>query len=173
MPEKRIGAIKIDWFNMRVEFSPNINIQSKKSQSITGGEDIEETVINFTIPDDNISTPKYKTYVLSSDSIEDDEPFELDNPWYKDLGSIASSASPTPSKSVPSPSPAIQAPSPKNQEAIQKIEAQINAIQQSVQELDKQFNDGKLDQDSFVKKKDYLAQKMGTLMGKLETLKNN
>ena len=41
-----------------------------------------------------------------------------------------------------------------------------------VQNLDTGFSSGSIDQETYLKKKNFLAEKMGTLMGQLEQLKS-
>ncbi len=182
--KRRIGKIKVDFFNMRVEFSPNIEILSKKSENISGGSDIEEVTLSFEIMD-NISQstkPEYKAYVLSSDQIEDDEPFDLKEPWYKlegmeleiikqdtlpDSGGASSApAAPAPTY-TPSPTPA---PSPANAQKIQEIEKQIASIQNMITSLDANFGAGSITQDEFLRKKNFLAEKLGALMGQRDQI---
>jgi len=188
MAKKRIGKLKVDFFNMRIEFSPNINILSKKSQSITGGDDIEEVIIEFEVFSDKIQPgePVYQTYVLESDAIEQDEPFDLDDPWYKAEGGGAptvtkkkeSAPAPTP---APAPAPELvstpapettKVESPENLKQILALEQQLASIQKMVQNLDATFSSGGIEQDAFLKKKNFLAEKMGTLMGQLEQLRS-
>ena len=54
MEEKKTGAIKIDWLNLKAHFSPNVNLISKKIQSSVDAEDIKESIIWFEI----LSKPK-------------------------------------------------------------------------------------------------------------------
>lgn len=192
MTDKKIGAIRVDWFNMRVEFSPNINILSKKSQSMTGGDDIEETILNFEIFSDQIQPgkPEYKAYVLETDSIQDDEPFDLDDPWYKQEGAAeqASPAKPapkqiaTPTPTPPAPAESTTAPtpvetpednlSPEAKKQLIKLEAQLDSIKKMVAKIDIDFKEGTMAQEAYLKKKNYLAEKMGALMGQIEQIKN-
>lgn len=191
MTKKKIGAIKVDWFNMRVEFSPNIEIVSKKGQSITGGNEIEETIFKIDITSEKIQPdkPEYKSYILESNSIEDDEPFDLDNPWYAESGEempLTSKKAPAPTpalaptpapaqKPAPAPTPAPTAPElpAEVQKQVIKLEAQLNSINGMVQKLDQSFSDGEVTQEEFLKKKNYLAEKMGALMGQIEQLKRS
>ncbi|MHA1272532.1 MAG: hypothetical protein ACTSQP_06435 [Promethearchaeota archaeon] len=194
--KRRIGKIKVDFFNMRIEFSPNIEIISKKSQSITGGDEIEEVIISFEVMN-NISEktePKYKTYVLSADEIEDDEPFDPNNPWYKlegiELEIVKQDAipdepssvsthpvAPTPSTTISQSTPSVPETkeastlSPEKQEKISQIEKQIASLNNMISNLDKNFSSGGISQEEYLKKKNFLAEKLGTLMGQLEALK--
>ncbi|MHA1291479.1 MAG: hypothetical protein ACTSQJ_02295 [Promethearchaeota archaeon] len=184
MTKKRIGAIKVDWFNLRVEFSPNIEVISKKSQSITGGDDIEETILKFEIASDNMDKPHYKTYILEKDNIEDDEPLDLDNPWYKDTSGMSSakiSSSKTSAPTIASASspqtikPSIsdkKAPDPAKAQKVKQLEQQIASINKMIQNIDNSFQGGTLTQEEYLKKKNFLGEKLGTLMGQLEQLKN-
>lgn len=190
MAKKRIGKLKIDWFNMRLEFSPNINVLSKKSQSITGGDDIEEVVLEFEIFSDKIQPgdPVYQSYVLGTDAIEQDEPFDLDEPWYKVIAGeapiISKKGEPAPTP-TPAPAPASEpAPAPEptpvpaqtesseNLQQILALEQQLASIQKMVQNLDANFSSRSIEQDAYLKKKNFLAEKMGTIMGQLENLKS-
>jgi len=184
MAKRKIAAIKVDWFNMRLEMSPNIDVVSKKSQSITGGDDIEETIIKFEVISDKMDVPKYKTYILESDSIEDDEPFDEDNPWYLDTsGEQAVTATKKKPKTTPAPAPTpapaatpapISAPvvTPENQEKIKQLEDQIASINNMITNLDNNFQSGGITQEEYLKKKNFLAEKMGALMGQVETIKS-
>ena len=172
MTKKKIGAIKIDFFNMRAEFSPNIKITSKKSQSITGGDDVEEVILKFEIESNDMDTPEYKAYSLSSDSVEDDEPFDLDNPWYKEKGEAISKEKPTKSpEPEPKEEPSETPVSKETQEKITQLETQVESLNKMIQRLDKNFQEGGISQEEYAKKKNYLGQKLGTLMGQLEGLK--
>jgi hypothetical protein len=189
--KRRIGKIKVDFFNMRVEFSPNIEILSKKSANISGGSDIEEVTLSFEMMN-NITPntkPEYKTYVLSTDEIEDDEPFDLKEPWYRLEGTelqivkqdtlpdsggapMATSAPSSAPALTPAPTPA-PAPikSPGDTKKIQDLEQQIASIQNMVNNLDNSFSSGSLAQDEYLKKKNFLAEKLGTLMGQLDQIR--
>jgi len=188
MAKKRIGKLKIDWFNMRLEFSPNITVISKKSQSITGGDDIEEVILEFEIFSDKIQPgdPVYQTYVLGTDAIEQDEPFDLDEPWYKVISGDApvvkkkEAPKPTPAPeptTAPAPAPApapepAKTESPEDLKQILALEQQIGSIQKMVQNLDANFSSGSIDQEAYLKKKNFLAEKMGTLMGQLDQIRS-
>ena len=190
--KRRIGKIKVDFFNMRVEFSPNIEIVSKKSQSITGGDEPEEVVISFEVMN-NISPstkPEYKAYVLSEDELQDDEPFDLDDPWYKlegmELEIVKQEALPdsggasgTPSQPAAPASTAPAPPSPtttpaassKDSAKVAQLEKQLDSLKNMITSLDQNFQDGKISQEEYLKKKNFLAEKMGTLMGQIDALK--
>lgn len=160
-------ALKVDWMNLRVEISPNLKV-------VDTNTDKDKTIIlldsQATYSDD-----EYPVFVLSKEKVEEEEPFDDDDRFWK--GFIA----PSGSASEPSRPPTQESTQEKtvtmsmasnetdNPEK-QKIQAQIDSIKKIVTKLDQQFNDGKIDQDTFIKKKNYLAQKMGNLMGKLEQL---
>ncbi|TFG01940.1 MAG: hypothetical protein EU540_02555 [Promethearchaeota archaeon] len=85
MEEKKTGALKIDWFNLKVQFSPNVNLISKKNQSSAGAEDIKESVIWFEILSNKIEKSECETYSLENDEIINTEPNNKSNPWYFDF----------------------------------------------------------------------------------------
>jgi hypothetical protein len=121
-----------------------------------------------------MSKKEYQAYSLFKNEIEDDEPFDLDNPWYKDdsITIPATSDTPAPKKEESAPAkeptaPESQTPSPE----LQKLQAQLTKIKNMVSNLDQQFQNGEIEQEAYLKKKDFLAQKMGTLMGQIEQLK--
>ena len=173
MAKQKIGKIKVDFLNSRIEFSPNINILSKTSQSITGSGDIEEVIIGIEIPTEKMDPPKYKSYELGSDSIVDDEPFDLDDPWYKQESApvtgtqISSRPAPPPTATTPS----IPGPSAAASQEIQQLEAQIESINKMIESLDQNFGAGGISQEEFLKKKNFLGEKMGALMGKLDSIR--
>lgn len=190
--KRRIGKIKVDFFNMRVEFSPNIEVLSKKSGSITGGSEIEEVTFSFEIMN-NITPqtkPEYKAYSLSSNDLEDDEPFDLKNPWYALEGveleivkqaalpdsESAPATAPAPSYTpTPAPAPApVTAPKPSSETLgkIAQIEKQIASLNDMIQNLDSSFSAGSVSQEEYIKKKNFLGEKMGALIGQLEALKS-
>jgi len=173
---------------MRIEFSPNIEVLSKKSGNISGGSEIEEVILSFEIMN-NISPqtkPEYKAYSLSTDELEDDEPFDLKNPWYSlegaELEIIKQDAIPdSGSAPVPTPAPATPvatAPSPaatpqisdENKEKIQQIQKQIASLNSMIQNLDSSFSSGGISQEEYLKKKNFLGEKLGALMGQLDSL---
>jgi hypothetical protein len=189
--KRRIGKIKVDFFNMRVEFSPNIEIISKKAENISGGSDKEEVTISFEIMG-NITPntkPEYKTYILSQDDIADDEPFDLKNPWYKlegleqqiakqdalPDGEAVSTPAPKPVSDVaavmkPKPTP-ITTKSPEDMRKIQDLEKQISSLQNMISNLDSGFTSGNITQEEYLRKKNFLGEKLGTLMGQIDQLK--
>ncbi len=85
MENKKTGALKIDWFNLKVQFSPNVNLISKKNQSSAGAEDIKESVIWFEILSNKIEKSECDTYSLENDEIINTEPNNKSNPWYFDF----------------------------------------------------------------------------------------
>ncbi len=225
MAKKKIGAIKVDWLNQRIEFSPNTEIVFKKSQSITGGSGIEETTITFEVISEKIEQNKYKTYVLESDNFIDDEPIDENDAWYtiiseekesqssKKGSSVKSVAkpipepvkktapapepakkttplpepvkkpaptpSPTPAstitpapKLIPTPQPSGKQLSPEIQKQITQLETQITQINVMIQKLDDSFSKGTVNQEEFLKKKGFLGEKLGALMGQLDGLKD-
>ena len=189
--KRRIGKIKVDFFNMRVEFSPNIDIISKNAQNISGGSDMEEVTLSFEIMG-NIgpnTKPEYKTYILSHDDIADDEPFDLTNPWYQLEGTekqivqqdalpdgeatITPSAKPVANvssvmKAKPAP---ITGKTPEEMQKIQDLEKQIASLQNMISNLDSSYTSGSVAQDEYLRKKNFLGEKLGTLMGQLDQLK--
>jgi hypothetical protein len=171
--DKKIGAIKIDFLNSRVEMSPNMKILKKEAQSITDSGENEEVVLFFEINTNDMSQKEYQAYSLFKDEVEDDEPFDLNKPWYKDesvpipasTGAGIKKAEPTPAKEMSSPK------SEKTSPGLQKLQAKLTQLKNMIAKLDQQFKEGKIEQDAFLKKKNFLAQKMGTLMGQIEQLK--
>ena len=104
MEEKKTGAIKIDWFNLKAHFSPNVNLISKKIQSSVDAEDIKESIIWFEILSDKIEKSECKTYSLENDEIIDTEPNNRSNPWYFDFcgeTSLFDDKTKTPSETAP------------------------------------------------------------------------
>ncbi len=85
MEEKKTGALKIDWFNLKAQFSPNINLISKKNQSSADAEDIKESIIWFEIITNKIEKSECDTYSLENDEIINTEPNNKSNPWYFDF----------------------------------------------------------------------------------------
>ncbi len=189
--KRRIGKIKVDFFNMRVEFSPNIEIISKKAENISGGSDKEEVTISFELMG-NLgpnTKPEYKTYILSHDDIADDEPFDLKNPWYKlqgtELEIIKQDALPDgQAVSTPAAKPianvaAVMKPkaapvlgkSPEVMKKIEDLEKQIASLQNMINNLDSGYTAGTIAQDEYLRKKNFLGEKLGTLMGQLDQLK--
>ena len=189
--KRRIGKIKVDFFNMRVEFSPNIEIISKKAENISGGSDMEEVTISFEIMG-NIgpnTKPEYKTYILSHDDIADDEPFDLKNPWYNlqgtELQIVQQDALPDGEATfTPAPKPVadvssvikakpepITVKSPEDMRKIQDLEKQIASIQKMINNLDSGYTSGTVAQEEYLRKKNFLGEKLGTLMGQLDQLK--
>lgn len=170
-----MGAIKIDFLNSRVEMSPNVKILKKEAQSITDSGENEEVVFFFEIDTNDMSQKEYQAYSLFKDEVEDDEPFDLDNPWYKDE-SVPIPASPAAEerKTEPAPAPAKETSTSKSEKTspgLQKLQAKLTQLKNMITKLDQQFKEGKIEQEAFIKKKDFLAQKMGTLMGQIEQLK--
>jgi len=177
---------------MRVEFSPNIEILSKKSENISGGSDVEEVTISFELMG-NITPetkPEYKTYILSHDDIADDEPFDLKNPWYKLEGSeleivkqdaladgqaIPSAPTTTPLADPMSVMKKVAASStgrsPEVIKKIQDLEQQIASIQKMIENLDSGYTSGTINQEEYLRKKNFLGEKLGTLIGQLDQIK--
>ncbi len=215
MAKKKIGAIKVDWLNQRIEFSPNTDIVFKKSQSITGGSGIEETIITFEVISEKIEQSKYKTYIMESDNFIDDEPIDENDAWYTVISEektlqpskkasvekpAAKKAPEPPKKQVPAPEPVKKpspiptpapastiAPAPKftptsqpsakqlspeTQKQIGQLESQITQITGMIQKLDEGFSKGTINQEEFLKKKSFLGEKLGTLMGQRDSLKD-
>jgi hypothetical protein len=85
MVEKKTGAIKIDWFNFKIQFSPNIDLIFKKTQSRDEAESIKESTIWFEILSDKIEKSECKTYNLENDEINETELSDKSNPWYFDF----------------------------------------------------------------------------------------
>ncbi|MFO8019507.1 MAG: hypothetical protein R6U96_12850 [Promethearchaeia archaeon] len=176
MSNKKIGAVKIDFLNSRIEMSPNMKILKKKAQSITDSDENEEVTIFFEIEDNDLTKTEYKAYSLFKDEIDDDEPFDLENPWYKDESvAVPNSGNASTPKKEPEPQPEPKKepepqPEPTSPE-IQKLQAKLTKIKNMITELDQKFKEGKIEQKAFLKKKDYLSQKAGSLMGQIEKLK--
>jgi hypothetical protein len=178
-------AIKIDWLNMRVEFSPNSKIIAKVNKSATGGSEIDKTI--FEIDANPVyESKKYQTYSVDNDKFDYDDvdPQDDTTTWWREFIDASGSQQQTFSQpviqsntsnikqsstvtSIPAPPPAK---SGANELEKKKIEAQIDSIQKMVTQLDESFNKGKIDQDSFLKKKEFLGNKLGSLMGELEQL---
>jgi len=178
-------AIKIDWLNMRVEFSPNVKIITKKNKSATGGSEIDKTI--FQIDANPVyESKKYQTFSVDNDKFDYDEvdPQDDTTTWWQEFidpsGSQQQSFNQPMVQSNPvnmmqsSTITSIPAPPPAksggNELERKKIEAQIDSIQKMVAQLDDSFSKGKVDQDSFLKKKEFLANKLGSLYGELEQL---
>jgi len=85
MVDKKFGSIKIDWQNLKVQFSPNINLTSKRNQPTSNGKVSNETIIRFEISSDKIDNLECKTYTFESDEIINEEPINKSNPWYFDF----------------------------------------------------------------------------------------
>jgi hypothetical protein len=85
MVDKKFGSIKIDWQKLKVQFSPNINLTSKRNQPTPNGKVSNETIIRFEILSDKIDTLECKTYCFESDEIVNEEPINKSNPWYFDF----------------------------------------------------------------------------------------
>ena len=79
MVDKKFGSIKIDWQKLKVQFSPNITLTSKKNFASN------ETIIRFEILSDKVDTHECKTYSFESDEIINEEPINKSNPWYFDF----------------------------------------------------------------------------------------
>ena len=65
----------------------------------------------------------------------------------------------------------MQKESPENLNQIIALEQQLTSIQKMVQNLDENFSAGTIDQEAYLKKKNFLAEKMGTLMGQISQLR--
>ncbi|MFX1383707.1 MAG: hypothetical protein ACFFBP_14810 [Promethearchaeota archaeon] len=85
MEEKKTGAIKIDWFKLKAQFSPNINLILKKNQSSDDAKSIKESIIWFEISSDKIEKSVCKTYDLENNEIIETKPDDISNPWYFDF----------------------------------------------------------------------------------------
>ena len=85
MVDKKFGSIKIDWQKLKVQFSPNINLTSKRNQPTPNGKVSNEIIIRFEILSDKIDTLECKTYCFESDEIVNEEPINKSNPWYFDF----------------------------------------------------------------------------------------
>jgi len=180
-------AIKIDWFNLRVELSPNLKVLKHNSQSITGSGDVEETVIQVEDNSNNYNPNEYRTYVFADDRIIADEPWEPDSPWFQGLisgvGSKVEEAPSipmtTPAKPVtpaPKPQPVTQAVPKKEIDEqtlaqINKLEQQLGSLKKMVATLDDNFSKDAITQEQYLQKKDFLAKKMGEIVGVIEQLK--
>jgi hypothetical protein len=180
-------AIKIDWFNLRVEFSPNLKVLKHNSQSITGSGEVEETIIQVEDNLNNYNPKEYRTYVFADDRIIADEPWEPDSPWYQGLISgVGSKVEESPI--IPTIAPARSAtPAPKPQSVpqavkkkeideqtlaqIEKLEQQLGSLKKMVSSLNDNFSKGAITQEQYLQKKDFLAKKMGEIVGVIEQLK--
>jgi len=163
-------SIKIDWMNFRVEFSPNINIIDVKS-------DKDKSTIHLETKD-IYSDKEYTVYILSEDKLEKEEPFDEEDRFWK--GFIEQSGQNQIKTSTDQTSPIISPPStslnrekgiedPKLIER-RKIESQMETIQKMISKIDSDFQKGLINQVEYIKRKEFLAEKMGILMGKLEQL---
>jgi len=85
MAEKKSGAIKIDWNKMEAQFSPNIQLTSKKHQANSNAEHMKETIIRFEIVSNKIENSECKTYSFEIDQIYENKPSNISNPWYFDF----------------------------------------------------------------------------------------
>lgn len=85
MEHKKTGAIKIDWFKLKAQFSPNINLISKKTHSSDDPKSIKESIIWFEISSDKIEKSVCKTYILENNEIIETKPDDINNPWYFDF----------------------------------------------------------------------------------------
>lgn len=160
-------AVKVDWMNLRVEISPNLKV-------VDSNTDNDRTILLLD-SQSTYSDDEYPVFVLSKEKVEEEEPFDDDDRFWK--GYIAPSGTAEPAQSADasvqqqsSSTTASSTTSSGGSAEKQKIQAQIDSIQKIVAKLDKQFQGGDIDQNTYVKKKNYLAQKMGNLMGKLEQL---
>ncbi|MHA1819105.1 MAG: hypothetical protein ACTSU2_15740 [Promethearchaeota archaeon] len=151
-------AIKVDWLNMRVEFSPNLNITSAKTEN-------DRTIFHIELKNPD-SENEYPVFILSKETMDTDEVIDEDDRFWSGL-SLVSSIPTEPLKANTS----VPAESSDNEIERKKIEAQINSIQKMVKTLQESFQSGKIDQQTFLKKQELLGEKMGQLMAKLEQLK--
>jgi hypothetical protein len=200
-------AIKVDFLNSRVEFSPNAKIILKP------GSDSDKPIF---ILEYNASTQpnKYSSFNLSNMEIGADEVYDEEDRFWKGLidinekATLSSSpksaanapipslsntpiptvpkATPPPSvpshSSIPSPSPvtsvtpvsvsqpsSVPIPSPHvNPDEANKLLAQWDSMKRMIANLDGQFAAGNIAQDQYLEKKNFLAQKMGVMMGELD-----
>ncbi|MHA1340321.1 MAG: hypothetical protein ACTSRZ_08975 [Promethearchaeota archaeon] len=179
-------SIKVDWMNLRVEFSPNIKVIDANTEN-------DKTVFLLDT-EANYSEDEYPVFILSKEKVENEEPFDDEDRFWKDFinppgvaessisnipaapSSISSSKMEKPlQSSIESPQPSVATVSDSQLEdpkAIEKrkIESQMATIQKMIAKLDADFQAGLVPQDQYIKKKGFLAEKLGALMGKLEQL---
>lgn len=180
-------SIKVDWMNMKVEFSPNLEVLDSNTEN--------DKTIFLIDTKSTYNDNSYPSFLLSKAKIEMDEPLDQDDKFWS--GFIAASGATSTASSFNIPSPATttkttassivptsnpspstvkqQTPSSPSSNSTKdvekgKIQAQIDSIQKMVSELDQQFQNKQINQDIYVKKKEYLAQKLGALFGQLEQI---
>ena len=76
----------------------------------------------------------------------------------------------------PTPEPEIKfaaAPSIEKLEQIAKYEEAIEKIKATIQKLDIKFSAGAMSQEDYIAKKNFLAEKLGEAMARLDQLKEN
>ena len=103
-------AIKVDWMNMRVEFSPNLSIVSNKTESDKTVFEIEHT--------SNYGESEFPAYSYNSDELDMDEVYDDDDKFWIGLIDLpgaavsqAPSVAPAPT-TIPAPVPSFLKPAP-------------------------------------------------------------
>ncbi|MBD3354032.1 MAG: hypothetical protein GF364_21295 [Candidatus Lokiarchaeota archaeon] len=165
-------AIKVDWMNMRVECAPNIKVIDINTEN-------DRSTILMEITNE-YDEKEYPVFILSKEKVEMEEPFDDDDRFWKGFiapsGATGASSAPAPQQNVVKPPSMNNAPASTSSASAadevekRKLQAQMDSIQKMVNKLDKQFENGQLNQETYLKKKQFLAQKLGSLMGKLEQL---
>ena len=175
-------VIKADFLNSMLEFSPNVRVKLKP-----GGDPDKPLFILDITP---TTGEKFQSYSLSKNDIEEDEPYDDDDRFWKGLIDLAEkpaatpapTPTPTPAHVVPVPTPAPVAPAPTPAPVALALTAmpaapaaasnpllkQFNSIKKLLANLEIQFNAQKIPQDQYLQKRNFLGTKMGELMGKLD-----
>jgi hypothetical protein len=220
-------AIKVDFLNSRVEFSPNLYAVKK------AGSDADKPIFVLDLnmsPDES----KYYAYSHSNQEIAEDEPFDEDDKFWKGSMDVSLPASggekivekvvekivqvpvdrvvekivqvevpvekivekvvyvevPTPAPAaapapiapissgnrpvIPQPAaPVAPAPTPAPSSPPAdptKLKRDFDSIKNLINNLDQQFAKGAIPQDAYLQKKNFLAEKMGQIMGQLDAL---
>jgi hypothetical protein len=171
---------------MKVEFSPNLEVLDSNTEN-------DKSI--FLIDTKNVyNDNSYPSFLLSKGKIEMDEPLDQDDKFWSGFIALSGAANtaetpfnlpqtatsmkinsninaPINNSSTLTEKQHIPSSSNSAKEIERgKVQAQIDSIQKMVTELDQQFQNKQINQDIYIKKKEYLAQKLGALYGQLEQI---
>jgi hypothetical protein len=188
-------AIKLDFLNSRAEFSPNCKV------SLKSGADPDKPILILELaPAQNENFSSYslsKGEVEIEEPYDEDDKFwkglidlsqavpaaqkatsPISNPTPARAPAPTPAPTPTPTPArVPTPTP-TPAPAPTPTPAPtalsadgQRLLTQFNSLKNLITQLDQQFAAGKVSQNDFLQKKNFLGSKLGELMGQLDAMK--
>jgi hypothetical protein len=172
-------AIKVDFLNSKVEFSPNTRVEKKSSS------DQDKPVFIIEISPTSQEN-QYPSFTLSNNEVSMDEPMDEEDKFWKgsvELDESPPSPSPPPMYAPPpiepeiqeAPEPAYQPPARKSTPSpvskgpeAAKLLGQFEALKRMISQLDAQFEAGNIAQDQYLQKKNFLGEQMGKLMGDMD-----